>query len=180
MYHRLSSLFRILLSCFLFFLLPFHTSTIKNIGQKNGSTFLRGNPYPSGKQAYSGKIKETEPRLSQLQTMIKLKQPIPKDLTLLYSEKKGNYLIFYDIEGRNAYYRYRRDRFDEQTEKKIPKPLIKGQSYRIKGMLEGLLYKGKLLKKDSKIFIEKLESTDSLLIFRFISAIPRYMENLLL
>ncbi len=180
MYHHLSSLFLTLLSCFLFLLLPFHASIIKKTGQKNGSTFLRGNPYPNGKQAYSGKIKEKELRLSQLQTMIKLKQPIPKDITLLYSRKKGNYLIFYDIEGRNAYYRYRRDRFDKQAEKKIPKFLIKGQSYQIKGILEGLLYKGKLLKKDSKMFIEKLESTDSLLIFRFISAIPRYIEKLLL
>lgn len=112
--------------------------------------------------------KENAFRIKDQRERISKGQALPF-LILRYTGKKKNKLAFYDLEGRESYYRYRRDRFDKLAEKKLP-PLIKGEVYRVSGAFLGLSFQNVFISKNSPQFQEKIKNPDAVLVFQFQSA----------
>ncbi|NBU98954.1 MAG: hypothetical protein EBS19_12230 [Spirochaetia bacterium] len=62
----------------------------------------------------------------------------PDDWKLFYKGKDTDYVVFYDLDGQEVYFKYRRDHLDREAEKLIV-GLFVGQAYRIKGSFFGLI-----------------------------------------
>lgn len=98
---------------------------------------------------------------------------LPEELKLFFKELKADYAVFYDWNGDEVFYRYRRNKFDFESEKKVI-GLFQGQSYRVKGIFLGIASFRDLetkqilhspqfyLKKDSENFwsFDRIESFD--------------------
>ncbi|MCA9809092.1 MAG: hypothetical protein KC473_02045 [Candidatus Dadabacteria bacterium] len=88
--------------------------------------------------ASPGDLEEGDQRLSGLAADLLNGVSPPGELRLRYSGPRGDYLSFYDLDGHEAYFRYREDRFDRRSERKL-RELIPGQAYLVRGSLTGLL-----------------------------------------
>ncbi|MCB1141807.1 MAG: hypothetical protein H7A24_05855 [Leptospiraceae bacterium] len=86
--------------------------------------------YSEGK--YEGILSSTDPRINDL----KKKGEFPQEWKLIFRDKDEDYLIFYDIEGAEIYFKYRRDKFDREAVYRID-GLFPGQAYRVRGQLIG-------------------------------------------
>ena len=110
------------------------------IGGASGDGILRAqsfaqSPAPEPAQSperYTGDIRQSDPRAAEILAALREGTQPPTELRLRYSGTRGDYLAFYDIEGRDIMYRYREDRFDRRAEKRI-QDLIAGQAYRVSG-----------------------------------------------
>jgi hypothetical protein len=72
----------------------------------------------------------------------------PTDWKLFYKGKDTDYVVFYDLDGQEVYFKYRKDHLDREAERNI-QGLFVGQAYRIKGRAWGiLLYYDEKLKKN--------------------------------
>lgn len=99
--------------------------------------FLIGaDPIPVEK--YKGDISIKEKRIRDLKKEInQVSYSFPTELKLFYKKTYSDYAIFYDRNGDEAYYRYRRNKFDSDGEKRLT-GLFSGQSYRVKGEFAGV------------------------------------------
>lgn len=88
--------------------------------------------------AAPGDLEESDLRLSGLTASLQEGATPPGELRLRYSGPRGDYLAFYDLDGHEGYFRYREDRFDRRSERKL-RELIPGQAYLVRGSLTGLL-----------------------------------------
>ncbi len=83
-------------------------------------------------------ISKSEKRIREYKNETKgLDIILPEQLRLFFKELKGDYAIFYDWNGEEVYYRYRKNEFDFESEKKTI-GLFQGQSYKIKGTFQGI------------------------------------------
>lgn len=106
-------------------------------------------------QKYQGDISWDSPRLSSYQEL----GSFPEEFLLRYRGCEGDYVVFYDLDGKEALFQFRRNRFDLDAEKKLI-GLFEGQAYRVKGSFKGMLvYYNPLLKKNyfPPEFIDKKE-----------------------
>lgn len=84
-------------------------------------------------QKYEGDIAESEKRVLDY----KKEGKIPDEMKLFYKDKEGDYIVFYDLDGQEVLYKYRRNKFDIEAEDKLS-GLHRGQAYRIKGRFRGI------------------------------------------
>ncbi len=140
-------------------------------------------------QDYNSNIKQEEPRIKDVRlNLSKDLPPFPKNgLLLFYSRQSdANYLVFYDRDGQELYFRYREDRFDRDAEKKLPF-LRKGQAYRLKspgtllGILLGPFFGPTASKKFFPVQQHKphLSNTQATLVFQFEGATDTSLDQLL-
>ena len=122
-------------------------------------------------------------RLAQLRKDLIKDATITDEMYLLYSRKKDNNLIFYDLAGHEVYLRYRQDKFDFFYQPKLPH-LSKGQSYYVRGSLIGLIRKDifisiENMKEESSQFNKELQKQGSILVLKFISARLCFIDDLI-
>lgn len=129
-------------------------------------------------QPWEGDISETDLRRRQLIVLIKKKQ-IPPWMKLRYSRTESDFLVFYDLEGKDIYFRYREDRFDLDAEKRIAH-LTKGEAYDVAGTFAGVMLYSVLYSDENAKFLEMLEKTDSVPVFLYKSARPLRADQILL
>jgi len=91
-------------------------------------------------QKYEKDISTRDKRIGEY----KKQKTFPDDWKLFYRGKESDYVVFYDLDGNEVYFQYRRDELDREAERKII-GLFQGQAYRLKGR-----YKGILLYRDEK------------------------------
>jgi hypothetical protein len=127
---------------------------------------------------YSGDIRETDPRVQDVRAAIVAGQAPPADLRLRYSGTRDDYLAFYDLEGREVYYRYREDRFDRRAEK-ITRDLIAGQAYRVTGRFTGVIRDGIFVGNRSPEFAAAVAGPDSILAYEYAAAEALRLEQVL-
>lgn len=128
--------------------------------------------------AYEGDIRENDPRLSEIRAALVAGQPAPTSIKLRYSGTRGDYLAFFDIEGREAFFRYREDRFDRRAERRIA-GLIAGQAYVVDGAFLGLLQGGQFTALSDAEFRTRLSAAEATLVFGFTGARPLRVDQLL-
>jgi hypothetical protein len=102
----------------------------------------------------------------------------PEDWKLFFKNKESDYIVFYDIDGTEIHFKYRKDYLDRESEKKTV-GLFVGQAYRIKGKLIGIiLYYNENEKKSylPPIFVNIQEASEdnkkspkNKLVYQFIS-----------
>ena len=85
-------------------------------------------------QKYEKDISTTEKRINEF----KKSGEYPEDWKLFYRGKESDFVVFYDLDGTEIYFKYRRDHLDRESEKKTV-GLFQGQAYRIKGKFMGIL-----------------------------------------
>ena len=101
----------------------------------------------------------------------KMVDVFPDKWKLYYQGTKDDYVIFYDIAGREVWFRYRRNKFDDEGIQSI-RFLVSGILYEIKGEFSGMyLYRDKILpyfKKAEELTPEMKKSTPSIPVFRLL------------
>lgn len=129
-------------------------------------------------QPWEGDITEKDLRRKDLIGLIQKKQ-IPQMLKLRYSRTESDFLVFYDIEGKDIYFRYREDRFDSEAEKRIAH-LASGEAYEVTGPFAGAMLYSILYSDENPRFSEILQNPNSLPVFVFKSARPLRIDQILL
>lgn len=127
---------------------------------------LQAAPAPG---AYEGLLRESDLRLRDLRRLLKEGKPVPEELHLKYRGTQGNFAVFYDLEGKEALYRYRRDAFDDLAERKL-RDLRSGQAYRMRGEFAGMMDEGMIHPPGSDRFAALLASQHGQPVFIFGSA----------
>lgn len=93
-------------------------------------------PPPSEK--YNGDISTKEKRIRDFKQEISdVSYSFPAQLKLFFKKTYGDYAVFYDRNGDEVYYRYRKNKFDSESEKLLT-GLFSGQSYRVNGEYAGV------------------------------------------
>lgn len=118
---------------------------------------------------YQGLVKETDIRLSQVRQLLIDNKPLPEFLILRYQGKELNHVVFYDLDGKQALYKYRTDRFDDLSEKKIIQ-LRPGQAYRVRGRFVGIIDEQLIHPPEANRYQELLKTKLGRLAFMFESA----------
>ncbi|MBL8018382.1 MAG: hypothetical protein JNM27_01835 [Leptospirales bacterium] len=127
---------------------------------------------------YEGDIREADLRRRELIEKIK-KNEIPASIRLRYSRREGDFLEFYDLEGKPIYYKYREDRFDSDGDARI-QFLISGGAYEVTGKFLGLYRLSKLYSPESPEFSSQLEDLNSIPVFLFKGARALRTDQILL
>ncbi|MCE9599216.1 MAG: hypothetical protein K8S54_14735 [Spirochaetia bacterium] len=127
---------------------------------------------------YEGDIHESDLRRKELIERIK-KNEIPASIRLRYSRKEGDFLEFYDLEGKAIYYKYREDRFDRDSDARVLF-LISGSAYEVTGKFLGFYHLSRLYSPESPEFAERLADPDSIPVFLFNAARPLRTDQILL
>ena len=130
------------------------------------------------RKVYEGDIRESDPRVEEVKQLLMQKKPAPTEIRLRYSGSRGDYLAFYDLTGRFIYFRFREDRFDDRGDRR-KRDLVKGGAYLVRGDFSGLLLDRKFIKKDIDDFQKALKVRDSLLVYKYLSAKPLRLEQIL-
>jgi hypothetical protein len=89
---------------------------------------------PSQGQKYEKDISFKEKRVLEFKKEAKYTD----DWKLFYKGKDTDYVVFYDLDGQEVYFKYRRDHLDREAENLIV-GLFVGQAYRIKGRFFGII-----------------------------------------
>jgi len=131
----------------------------------------------SGENRYQGDIREDDLRVHEIKANIAAGNT-PADLRLRYSRPVGDYLAFYDLEGQEIYYQYREDRFDRRADK-IRDSLFPGQAYRVSGNFLGLSLAAEFIPRTDARFSGLLLQSQAVLTYRFGSAEPLRLEQIL-
>ncbi len=98
--------------------------------------FIATDPIPVEK--YRGDISIKEKRVRDFKKEItEVSYSFPKQLKLFYKKTYSDYAVFYDLNGDEVYYRYRRNKFDSDGEKLLT-GLFSGQAYRVNGEFAGV------------------------------------------
>ncbi len=128
---------------------------------------------------YEGEIRESDIREREIrQSMMRGEAP-PVTLRLRFrGERLWIYLAFYDLEGREIWFYYREDRFDDRGKKKI-RNLVKGAAYEVKGEYMGLYGRDRLIAPGDPLYQEALADSDSRLVYRYTGSLPLKLEQIL-
>ena len=139
---------------------------------------VSGQDNSSSANRYTGLIRESDLRVSEIRENLISGGTAPEKLHLRYAGKRGDYLEFYDIVGQRAYYRYREDRFDRKADEKI-NHLIKGDGYRVTGTFQGVLLGSDFAASNSEKFQEFVSDKNSVPVYLYIEEYPLRMEEIL-
>ena len=94
--------------------------------------------FPSLLVAGSDIISVDEKRIEDYKKEITDTSGFPETFRLFYKGKQGDYVVFYDLNGHDVFFRYRRNKFDYEAEK-IILPLTEGSPFEIRGEFLGML-----------------------------------------
>jgi hypothetical protein len=132
-------------------------------------------------QKYEGLIKQSDFRVKDLMILLKKKEEstrtaavpsaaatsIPNEFRLRYSRmEQWIYLVFYDLDGREIWFRFRDIRWDDRGDR-ILKKVIPGDAYIISGDYLGLIHKGRLIRKENQKYKDILKDADSMAVFKY-------------
>ena len=127
---------------------------------------------------YQGDIREKDPRVKDIRALIRKGNAAPGAIRLRYSGRRGNYAAFYDLEGKNIYYRFRDDRFDRRALRKLAH-VIRGQAYLVRGPFLGVILRRKFFPTNAPEYPKALADRNSILVFDFQGARPLRLEQIL-
>lgn len=129
---------------------------------------------------YDGQLGEDDVDVRGITSMIASGQNLPEEFRLRYSGVRHDiYLSFYDRRGKEVWYKFREDRWDDRPLKKISL-LVQGQAYALKGKLLGIRNGSSILSPTDPNFKATLDSSDSRLVFQFDSFRALSLEQILL
>jgi hypothetical protein len=81
-----------------------------------------------------------EPRIKDFKNNLTEENPnFPEEMHLVFQELAGDFAIFYDLDGKTAQFRYRRNKWDREAMESVHN-LLSGRTYRLKGKFLGILY----------------------------------------
>jgi hypothetical protein len=83
-------------------------------------------------QKYTGLISTSEKRIWEAKQEFGQTGNFPTEWKLYFKTKQGDYVVFYDLNGDEIHFRYRRNKFDLDGEDFV-KDLFSGNPYRVKG-----------------------------------------------
>lgn len=133
---------------------------------------------PPTREGYEDDIRETDPRVEEIRARVAAGGDAPAEIRLRYSGKRGDFLAFYDIEGREMFFRYREDRFDRRAERRVA-DLIEGQAYRVKGRFVGLLLNSQWIARGAPEYAAAVQNPDCVLTYEYESAYPLRADQIL-
>ncbi|EMY62438.1 LIC_11959 family protein [Leptospira terpstrae] len=81
---------------------------------------------------YTGPLPRSEKRILDGKSEFQKSGIFPLEWKLFYKGKQGDFVVFYDLNGDEIHYRYRRNKFDLDAEFFV-KDLFPGNPYRVKG-----------------------------------------------
>ena len=90
-------------------------------------------------EKYTHSISLNEKRIIDGKNEFKAKAQFPVEWKLYFKAKEGNFAVFYDWNGHEMHFRFRRNKFDEDGEY-FARDLIAGNPYQIKGEWIGYYY----------------------------------------
>ncbi len=90
-------------------------------------------------ERYTHPISLNEKRISDGKLEFKEKGVFPSEWKLFFKAKEGDFAVFYDWNGHEIHYRYRRNKFDSDGEEFV-KHLFPGNPYLIKGEWTGFYF----------------------------------------
>ncbi|WP_244245589.1 LIC_11959 family protein [Leptospira kemamanensis] len=88
---------------------------------------------------YSGPIARSEKRILDGKLEFEKTGNFPLEWKLYFKAKQGDFVVFYDLNGDEIHFRYRRNKFDLDAEFFV-KDLFVGNPYRVKGEWIGYYY----------------------------------------
>ncbi|MEM7182018.1 MAG: hypothetical protein AAF518_13960 [Spirochaetota bacterium] len=107
------------------------------------------------------------PRLQELKQQASSGKSFPRCMQLKYKGKQGDYAIFYDLNGEDAYFKYRRNKFDLRAESLI-RNLKPGLAYLVSGTWVAMLVFAKkdetfypAKRFDKKLLLQEKESIEN-------------------
>ncbi|MBI3394704.1 MAG: hypothetical protein HY042_02605 [Spirochaetia bacterium] len=127
---------------------------------------------------YEGDIRESDPRVGEIKKKISSGEPPPEKIRLRYGGERGDFLSFYDLEGKEILFRFREDRFDDRGADKA-RGLIAGQAYEVSGRFTGLLLRSKFTARAAAEFAKEITDQNALLVYDFTEALPLRLEQIL-
>ncbi len=130
---------------------------------------------------YTGDITEQDLRIRELIENVRQNQQPPGQYKLFFSRRETLHLIFYDMEGQEVRFQYRKDRWETDELKKV-RFLIPGSAYLVSGPLRGLMINETSVPVTDQRFQETIESRnleEYYLWFEFESARPLRTEQIL-
>lgn len=133
---------------------------------------------PPESGVFEDDIRETDPRVEEIRARVAAGESAPAEIRLRYSGKRGDFLAFYDIEGREMFFRYREDRFDRRAERRVA-DLIEGQAYRVKGRFVGVLLNGQWIAREAPEYAASIQNADCVLAYEYESAYPLRVDQIL-
>lgn len=133
---------------------------------------------PPARDTFEDDIRETDPRVEEIRARVAAGEAAPAEIRLRYSGKRGDFLAFYDIEGREVFFRYREDRFDRRAERRIA-DLIEGQAYRVKGRFVGVLLNSQWIAREAPEYAAAIQNPDCVLAYEYESAYPLRADQIL-
>ena len=111
-------------------------------------------PLSTEEGKYSGSISLSEKRILQGKEELAKTNQFPTEWKLYYKGKEGDFVVFYDWNGHEIHYQYRRNKFDLDGEEFV-KDLFPGNPYRVTGVWMGYYYFGFDARGKRKAFHEK-------------------------
>jgi hypothetical protein len=133
---------------------------------------------PPRRDVFEDDIRETDPRAEEIRARVAGGAAAPAEIRLRYSGKRGDFLAFYDIEGREIHFRYREDRFDRRAERRVA-DLIEGQAYRVKGRYAGVLLNSQWIAVGAPEYAAAIQDPDCVLAYEYESAYPLRADQIL-
>ena len=132
----------------------------------------------SAPEKYEGDIRDSDPRAAEILDALRSGRTLSDGYRLRYSGVRGDFLSFYDLDGREIYYRYREDRFDDRGDARM-RDLISGEAYVVHGQFQGMLVEGKLTASTDPEFRKILENPEAVPVFLFQSAESLRLEQII-
>lgn len=91
-------------------------------------------------EKFQGPISPKEKRIKDFKEELnENKQDLPEEYHLFFQELKGNYAIFYDLDGHTVHFQYRRNKWDREAIESVHN-LLSGRSYKVSGDFLGVNY----------------------------------------
>lgn len=90
-------------------------------------------------EKYTHSISLSEKRIIDGKNEFKTKGQFPVDWKLYFKTKEGDFAVFYDWNGHEMHFRFRRNKFDEDGDY-FARDLIAGNPYQVKGEWIGYYY----------------------------------------
>lgn len=151
---------------------------LRFLGRTPGGLPLAVQGTAEPRRPYEGDIRESDPRLDEIKQKLRRGEAPPGEIRLRYGGTRGDHAMFYDLVGRQLYFRYREDRFDRRGDRKV-KGLIEGQAYLVSGAYRGARLGEVVSPPGSPNYNSLLENEDSTLEYDFGAAVPLRMEQIL-
>lgn len=90
------------------------------------------------KEYYDKELSHNSPRIRILKENLKSDKDLPSSFLLYFKEIKPLEIVFYDLEGYEIYFQYRKTKFDHEAADKLH-PLFPGRIYEVKGKYKGVI-----------------------------------------